>query len=692
MTLNRHLLASIFYLLALLTARAVVFEHPGGSGTGGTGGVYSNNTTTAVIATFYTNDTPHYIEGIARLGYSGAGTLRIDVTNSDNSRFFPFVYDALSVGATSNSLSFKVPPGGWWKFSASGSTATDGTQVLTYNATNGAVTYATSAGSVTDGATQAGLAAGSYPINGVLATNLNEAHGAYSPQHFNIGKTPVMDGLMRSNLPVRVLVFGDTAFIPTTGIINAFTNMGIPVRGTGGASTYTLGNYAYATTAGTTTFTAQEGASNPYVIGTIGMAAGSSLTNIVGLGQSQGIDTDRIAIKHWKNTGFSNLEVYTNSYGGTPTLFQTIDCNVGSFTYFVSTYDVPATISNCVVSVRSTGTNFVAAATIGQWKTNGLSLRLDQYTAANCGLNNFTDSSVLSNMFRTLLTDFDSLVVTDLGGGDYSYGTNLWNMVKENNLKLDVILSTSIIQTNNAIGGYRSRETILDIGRTTPFVVVDTAAILAPTNGTKLDYLYGEVSHLNTIGNNYLGDKFVNALGWNSDNFRTAIPNQTTNYLFVPVNDLRNDAGALTLSHLYSVIGTPYRTWGHYVAAGTYGANSTLVYPANQLGQRKRMYARLLVLTTNAINYSLALNQAVFPVGTNITSWTVPTTETGTLSIGNSGQTNFSYTSWVSIAPTVRGPWAGWLQVGFGGVSKAYACYLLGVEFRADPDNAWDNW
>lgn len=156
----------------------------GGSGTGGTGGVYSNNTTTAVIATFYTNTTPHYIEGIARLGYSGAGTLRIDVTNSDNSRFFPFVYDALSVGATSNSLSFKVPPGGWWKFSASGSTATDGTQVLTYNATNGAVTYATSAGSVTDGATQPGLAAGSYPIQ-ILTTG----HGiTFRTEYVNDGQ------------------------------------------------------------------------------------------------------------------------------------------------------------------------------------------------------------------------------------------------------------------------------------------------------------------------------------------------------------------------------------------------------------------------------------------------------------------------------------------------------------------------
>lgn len=137
---------------------------PGRGGGGGTGGVYSNDTRTAVITTFYTNNTPHYIDGIARLGYSGAGTLTVSVTNSDNTRFFPFVYDALSVGATSNSLPFKVPPGGWWKFSGTGSTATDGTQVLTYNATNGAVTYATTAGSVPGGVTEAGLAAGSYNL------------------------------------------------------------------------------------------------------------------------------------------------------------------------------------------------------------------------------------------------------------------------------------------------------------------------------------------------------------------------------------------------------------------------------------------------------------------------------------------------------------------------------------------------
>lgn len=156
---------------------------PGRGGGGGTGGVYSNDTRTAVIATFYTNNTPHYIDGIARLGYSGAGTLTVSVTNSDNTRFFPFVYDALSVGATSNSLPFKVPPGGWWKFSGTGSTATDGTQVLTYNATNGAVTYATAAGNaatVTDGATQSGLAAGSYAIKVSALTSGNLTNFGFS--------------------------------------------------------------------------------------------------------------------------------------------------------------------------------------------------------------------------------------------------------------------------------------------------------------------------------------------------------------------------------------------------------------------------------------------------------------------------------------------------------------------------------
>lgn len=154
------------WLFAMLPTviHAALTVTPGGGGSGGTGGVLTNNTVAAVIANFYTNSTPHWIEGEARLGTSTAGRIQCAVTNSDNSLFFHYQNEVATVSALSNTISFKVPPGGWWKFIGLTTTATDGSQQLLYMATNGSVSFATTAGTVTDGVTQTGLAAGSYAV------------------------------------------------------------------------------------------------------------------------------------------------------------------------------------------------------------------------------------------------------------------------------------------------------------------------------------------------------------------------------------------------------------------------------------------------------------------------------------------------------------------------------------------------
>lgn len=657
--------ATVGYVLTVTNADGSSAWSPG-SGSSSTSGALTNNDTRGI--TFLNGLTVQNNLEVSSIS-SGAGNLSLSPEASGNV--------VISVGQLVGN------GGGLTNLTGAGSSIAAGTNIVTV--TNGSLVTVHGTANVT----QSGLAAGSYAVNAVLATNLVDAVGAYSPQHFNIGKTPVLNRLITSNLTVRMLTFGDDAFLPSASIIAAFTNMGFAINGTGGGSTYANGNYARSVAAGTTTYTEPSG-SNPYIIGTLGLATGASLTNVIEVGQNQGIDTDRICVKYWKNTGFGTLQVFTNTYGNTPVLCKTLNANVGSFSFAITNFDV-ARISNCVVSLVSSGTNFVPAACMGQWKTNGQNLRLDNYTGGNIGTENFTDTSARSNMFSTLLTDFDVLVVSDLGGGGgLAAGTNLWRLIQNNNLALDVVISSSIIQSNN--GAYDSRAVALGIGKTTPFVVVDTAAFLAPTNAPALDSLYDNISHLNSSGNLYIGDKFVNALGWNEEGFRTTIKRPQTNYVFLGVDQLRNDSGALTLSHLYSVIGTTYRTWGHYVAAGTFGANSSIFYPGNELGQRKNMYARMLVLTTNVISYNLFVNQNVFPIGANITTFAGPAIETGNYTLGASGQTNISYTEWVSIKPTVKGPWGGWVLLGYGATSKAYASFLLGVELRSDPDNPWDNW
>lgn len=182
---------------------------PGTGGGSGTGGVYTNEVLPAVIATFYTNTTPHYIEGLARLGTTTAGRIQASVTNSDNSMFFQFQEEVATAGASSNGIAFKVPPGGWWKFIGLTTTATDGSQVLTYNATNGAVSFATRAGTATTATTATlanNIAAGATlnPANGFNLSNVLARTQPYNP---------ISGTNLDSGFGDRVLFVGDSLMI-----------------------------------------------------------------------------------------------------------------------------------------------------------------------------------------------------------------------------------------------------------------------------------------------------------------------------------------------------------------------------------------------------------------------------------------------------------------------------------------------
>lgn len=171
MTHKIKLFSAICFLLTLVSVDAVQFTYPPGGTGGGAGSVISNQTSTAVIATFYTNTTPHYVLGEARLGVSTIGTLQCSVTNSDNTLYFQYQAEQLSVGATSNTISFTVPPGGWYKFIGLTTTATDGSQKLLYIATNGSVSFAINAGSAGSVTGTGAIVSSDFNGNGANITN-----------------------------------------------------------------------------------------------------------------------------------------------------------------------------------------------------------------------------------------------------------------------------------------------------------------------------------------------------------------------------------------------------------------------------------------------------------------------------------------------------------------------------------------
>lgn len=332
-----------------------------GTGTGGTGGVLTNNTVAAVIANFYTNSTPHWIEGEARLGTSTAGRIQCAVTNSDNSLFFHYQNEVATITALSNTISFKVPPGGWWKFIGLTTTATDGQQQLLYMATNGSVTYATTAGTaataatVTDGATQSGLAAGSYAINGTLLTNVFGTSGTYG-RSWKANEFPNFSGAIQSNLPVRILTLGDSvsAYNETApGLRFALDKIGL-VRGgvgSGYGDTFATGNDQLKFfQSGGLSYTAPDShsANNHFHL---------TASQVYNTTTSDPILADNLTIYYFAQVGAGTMLVETQSLGGSWGTIKTIDSSVGTTSIATNITLTPRDYYN--VRITSTGNNFL---------------------------------------------------------------------------------------------------------------------------------------------------------------------------------------------------------------------------------------------------------------------------------------------------------------------------------------------
>lgn len=513
-----------------------------------------------------------------------------------------------------------------------------------------------------------------------------------TPQHQNLGKTPRLHSLLYSNAPIRILFIGDDAFHPETPMLAAFTNAGYAFNGAGLSATMVgVGNYLYQTAVGSYVsrpvqgIAQQDANSEPLTsFGILRLANGASVTNISGI--VNGWDTTTIpGLYYATNTG-GTVGIYTNTYGQDPVLCTTINTAAGEPGWRQTNIALPALVRDCVVSYRSVGDNIVQG--FGQWNTNtGAGIRVDVRTGGNIGFADFTANEALSNYTRVLLSDYDVLVVSDLGAS--LAGTNLFKLIRENNLDIDVVTS-SFVQRDN--GSQESRRQSLELGRLTPFVVVDTGALMTPTNPPTLTKFYdGNESHLNYYGHAYFGNYMVNTLQWGAEYWSTYAKTRQTNYYFIPAQDLRNESGALSLTHIYSVFGTPYRGWALRIPAGTYGGSSTFPYPGAVLGDSKRIHARFRVLTTNVISGSTEFRFFSWPQNVNITNitdtWSLSSGSGQGFTIGNAGQTNFTTTPWHAITPGSRGPWDGWISISFGSVSKAYDCFVIGVDLRTDPQD-----
>jgi len=452
-------------------------------------------------------------------------------------------------------------------------------------------------------------------IVGTITNIPTAVAGQWQPVHKNLNFPNTWLRLV-NHQPLKVLFFGDDAFRPSDTIFQIMRENGISLNGSGSSSTWTpIGNYLYGRRAGTYNVSTVYGGSFPgggrdelFPLAVTHMANGASYTNVSDL--VSGFRTTSVNLKAWKSNAFGTISIYTNAVGGTPTLFQSVDCNNGStLTPFTQSWDLPARITNCIVSAVSTGTNIMFS--LGQWDTNlDSGWRLDSWQGSNLGCQNFIESSFVSNSFRAFMNDYDLIVISDIGVYPTQGATNLYRTLTNAGKFPDIVYTTSTIQSNANPTAFpaslTNRANCLAIGDSVPSAVIDSAALLWVTNKDLAPDYFTDETHLTAVGHKVIGRVFWDVMGMKKERLRGwgYSGDTTTNYTFIPANQLMDTAsgGNVSMISLFEP-GWVYRTWGVRGVKGSTDSpivTYTTTSDAPKFDGRTNIYTRTLIYTTNS--------------------------------------------------------------------------------------------
>ena len=391
--------------------------------------------------------------------------------------------------------------------------------------------------------TQSGLAAGSYAINGVLATNLNYSAlniGRQVPQNVNNGLKRVSTALAQGR-PLRILELGDDAVGSEFDghLITSLTNFLI----TQVAPFYGNGSYMYRNAIGGATDNSSTASASLglWPGNTLTMPTGSSSTNIST--SVSGWPTTRVTLSYYQGSGHGTLTVRTQTFGGTWGTLASVDANGGTFQAAFTNWDITLN-SALVASVYSSGTNIVVG--VGQYNTNLVSgFSLDSYATGNAQLTNYAAvGGVMSNASRIYFASnsWDLIVPHFLDGSSAALTSNEWRIsaaafesMLSNIGCMSDVLYVAPAPSFNGVDGFSEnlrdgmRQHAILYGRG----MFDSTSYFSDTNTARLNgYYQSDGLHLSTTGGVYLASRLLKDFGLTADNalsYGIKLPSQRTN-------------------------------------------------------------------------------------------------------------------------------------------------------------------
>lgn len=374
-------------------------------------------------------------------------------------------------------------------------------------------------------ATQAGLAAGSYAVNGVSITNLYPIH--LNQSLLLNSNIKLANNCQTYNLPNVFSVFGigDNAVPAVSGGASFSSSIArglssfLPYAGSIFGGYDSSGGVFYS--AGTATYVGGSGNNAVWHGGYWTYATGNAVTNTST--DAMGVNATHLVLNCVQASGFGSFQVYTGRVGAALALFKTVDNNNGgAWTAYTTNCWLGGYKTNIIAAVVSTGTNIsYGQIACGLYSTNVSGYIFDPNFIGSADIERCMTNSTHSNAVAVLLKPyFDAVIWSDLNysnaiyAGAKSFNNMLLPSASASSWHTDFCLLTGSPDTNNpAVAS--SRSAALRVGFDYEIPVFDSYSFLYPNTPARL---YGLVPSADVHFTNYvgkmIGTKLVDWLGW----------------------------------------------------------------------------------------------------------------------------------------------------------------------------------
>jgi hypothetical protein len=450
----------------------------------------------------------------------------------------------------------------------------------------------------------AGLAAGSHAINGSLTTNLVNTSSAYG-RSIKANEFPFTFGAIGSNLPIRVLLIGDslTANEESTAGLRVALDGWIPRAGYGSFFNSSDG----------------IGGENAIKFGQSGLSGSSGIYSpmehfrlsngqIYGPNTGDDILANHLAIYYYAHATNGSMLVETQSVGGSYGTLATINGALGSG--HIATNFTLASRDYYKFRITSTGNNQLL--NVGLTDTTS---RRSQIWAKQATPGETITNIVQSAAFWNFYTNYNPhLVIFEAKDEPESYYTAL-EWVRGNITNRDIIYITASPNDSDA-NIPRANETIIRYARTNENIsVFDKYPLFMPTNfwmgafPVNGSSYYEDGAHLGKAGVNRASAAFADWFNSDGSKFsvgavKAATTTQTNTQYFTPFDTRLYNAGTiqttvpvLSTEIFYGGLNLNQYVW--YMASSA-PRNVILLLPPNLVEGKKTIQVTQRWLVTNS--------------------------------------------------------------------------------------------